>query len=886
MRSRGWLGIAALALLAGCDGSSLECGEGTIEQDGRCVSSTTYGPGTERDPETGACVPSETVECATGTRLVEGECVPDGSVVCSGNTVFDPARGACVLDPDACAEGTVLVEGRCVPFDDTLVGDVHAAAEPDDPRFDGDPAPMSPPSIGDTVTIDGCIAPANFDEDDRGIIDVDVDHFAFTVAQPGLYRVRADGKGGLSAAFAIASTDPALDTWFRLGIDLASDGSERQVWLPRAGTYVLMIFDSRSATLDLLPSRFTFARPVGGEGTCYFASVEGLETPSPTALTASTRTGALGDPQFFAIASPARTVLQARLTASSAAAMGGLVMSVGTTFHGERAASPRTDLFSEILEAGDSLLLVVDAVYDYAATPVAYDLEVRRPPRLPDEGTLTIEHDEDEAPYFWFEGQAGDVMRMAIESDGARLYYYFYDREVSEIVAPICVDEPCTAAERYAQLTGTGRYVARIYNVDGEHGVDYDVALQVEAITPIAAAVGTPSTIDLSGGRYGFVAIDASSVDWGRYVLSSLAGTDFVEAQTLLFMRDEEGVLAMDRGPGNVSAIDALISAEGFSRIYGDGPGELLIAVNDPNGSELDESLDLALVNETFVNVPVTPGTPVTRAADTIAADTSRLYLVRAPTGTELTFRATGAGSADVAIDELEADVTVVDTVDATGGGQPESMARTVGPRGWIALAVRTVDGSAGEVGIAIDSEPPAYSFAPGARRFADVCAAGVELVDDDDAMSGIVPLDTFAGFELFGTSVDQILVSTNGWLTIDGSYLGDSIGSGGVGVGGQLPDGVIAAQWTDLVARVCARQTAGELVVQWTGQHYNTGEEIEMQVVLSGTSRIELVYGPHHGPRFTEQQVGLESPDGGVALMPPLALLGADRSVVATARP
>src|SRR5690606_29657901 len=141
---------------------------------------------------------------------------------------------------------------ECVPNDGTLRGQVFPASEPDDPNFGGTPGDFLPPAIDEERTLQGCITPADFDMD--GTTDYDADWFEFSVASPGLFRINADGLGGLAAGFAIIAADqPLIDQGFaRVGLNLLGDSSERRVYLPRAGNYVFVVFDSRSINLDSL----------------------------------------------------------------------------------------------------------------------------------------------------------------------------------------------------------------------------------------------------------------------------------------------------------------------------------------------------------------------------------------------------------------------------------------------------------------------------------------------------------------------------------------------------------------------------------------------------------------------------------------------------------
>ena len=117
MKTANYIAVLAPAfalVFSGCDGT--DCGAGTEDLDGTCVTA---------------------IECGAGTRLENGECLAgDGTIVCGPDTVinddgsacivadtaceapamFDAATRRCVSPGDiSCGEGTELLSGRCVP---------------------------------------------------------------------------------------------------------------------------------------------------------------------------------------------------------------------------------------------------------------------------------------------------------------------------------------------------------------------------------------------------------------------------------------------------------------------------------------------------------------------------------------------------------------------------------------------------------------------------------------------------------------------------------------------------------------------------------------------------------------------------------------------------
>jgi hypothetical protein len=255
-------GVAALALVgaASCGDNAVECGPLTHEVGGQCVPDAT---------------------CGTGTVLAGGVCVPDGTVVCQQGTVFEPSTGTCVIDPDACVDGTTLVDGQCVPDDELLEGmaDLTEGAEPNGPSDDNIAGMFDAPALNASTTIYGCVNPVA-DTDGDGNLDSDLDTWLVTADAPMVLEITADGIRGLSAGFiainADAALSPVLDNWQRLGLNVTSDTSKREIYLPAAGTYALLLTDARSILLGQAGA--------GGDDTCYFATIRHVPNPTPVAV--------------------------------------------------------------------------------------------------------------------------------------------------------------------------------------------------------------------------------------------------------------------------------------------------------------------------------------------------------------------------------------------------------------------------------------------------------------------------------------------------------------------------------------------------------------------------------------------------------------------------
>jgi hypothetical protein len=862
--------LAGLSGLAGCGGGgpTITCGEGTVERDGRCVlveepilcgagtrldemmrrcvledDPVTCGPGTVLDMASGRCVPESMITCGAGTRAMGETCVPDGSVICTGNTRFDMASGTCVIDPMACADGTVLVDGACVPFDDTLMADVPAAAEPDDPRdpFGGTPTAFTPPALGEDVTLGGCITPADFDMD--GATDVDADWFNFTVSGPGLYEIRADGVGGLSAAFAVLSSEADF-AYTRVGIDLTSDGASRQIYLPRAGAYWLAIFDSRSLALDSLATQLAFApRPVGDADTCYFVTVERLATPAPTPI-AGVRTTATfptdGSIAFYSTTTTARTVVLASENSEPDTIQEAVVVLEGDAISGQAGAAAQfATAFSGILESGTTAVVVADFVYNYGLAPTTFTLDVSQLPEAT--GAAMLDHSTDVYRWAWFEGTAGDVVHLEATPSVGNLDFAVIDPAFTQFVSNRCTaGRTCAAFDGFLQLEQTGRYMIRMFDTAAtlSEGSPYTVTFATASQTPAPLTLGTAAPTTLAD-RWTFVELEGDSLQWLSFELSAFSG--FAAADLRFYPRAGTGAFGeLDSLVAPVESADDV--AVRLGRIYAGTGDDMLIAIGYGADPAAGDAVTLTAREAPAANIMATPGTPIVRGAE-VATTGTLWYLVRGDVGVSVTFRVTsGAGT----ITQLSRTESTLATAAAPG-----SLSATLGAAGWVAFAVT---GTAGTTyAVTVDSQLPPYAVGAGMRRFADVCAvAGSRtlLTAADDTLSAA---QTVAGlpsgsFNFYGAAQTRYIVSSNGWMTFDGAYAGSTF-LPGAGLGdARAPNRLVVPAFDDLVTSVCVRETPAELIVQWTGQVYGVATEvIEMQAILYADGRIELVYGDGH---------------------------------------
>jgi len=386
--------IAALAA-ASCGDNSAQCGPGTLDKDGVCTPTATCGAGTKPDQ-------------------VTGQCVPDGTSVCTDGTVFDPDTNTCVIDPSSCQDGTVLIGGLCVDPTHGLVVDVEEAPEPNGLGLLGE-ASNNPAGIvtlkpvGDHFVVHGHITPWQ-DVDGDGIDDADIDAYTLTVTGPTLLHVTADGVHGLAAGFvALDDVDPTkpLASWIRYGINLTGDTSDRQLFLPAAGTYVLAIADTRSLFLQ--------GGAAGSDVAEYYVTIDAVNPPAPVPLTTSTVTDKIGGDVVFYTPVMGTGINAVTLAMPAAQANASVVLLDNGAFEsfGDETTGPAQALIAGLM-ANDTPMVVVDDTYNYALAPVDYTLTIMTSDASPlsaTGGTVTETEQAGPAPLlnqFYFDTTAAD----------------------------------------------------------------------------------------------------------------------------------------------------------------------------------------------------------------------------------------------------------------------------------------------------------------------------------------------------------------------------------------------------------------------------------------------------------------------------------------------
>ena len=902
------MAVAAFAAgVAGCGGGSdIECGAGTVEVDGVCTA----------DP----------VTCGPGTTLVDGVCTAPDPVTCTDGTILDPTTNSCVIDPDSCQDGTVLVAGQCVDPGHVTV-DVEEGTEPNGLGLFGEVSAagagdISIAAVGTGVVVHGTIVPfqdvsgatdpITGEPVGDGFTDPDVDTYLTTVTGPTLITVTADGLHGLAAGYvslaAVAPGDP-LANWQRFGINLTGDTSSRSLYLPAAGTYVLTVADTRTL--------FLTGGAAGSDDPAlpfeYYVTIT-QATAVPEVLTISGGLGATsgmiapGEVKLYSVAM-GEGINTAELDVRADQAIESTLIvntSGGTTaVEGLADGDPQTGDPASVstlgIRAGDTTLVVVDNVYNYAPDPVPFDLSVT----AGSAGALST--------------SGGDAVQAANTIDFTVFYYDVasdleltgMDLGLSIPVTGVVVDEDFFIFANFTfdpsfgfQFNDTftsyrgllrhptaGRYYFLVYDPTGAA----TTITATSSYAPVAAEVvtkGTPTAQTainpFASNPYTYAAdvandpwqqFGASGVGSGNIVLTFLdptaafgrldplastcvsGGTDFCADVAPVFSATvAEAGGAMGRVMIGSPTSDFLVTAR-TATVTG-GPTFALDFQTRPH-------TDLGTLN---------PGTPITDVdAPLDTTTTVQRYLVRTASGNGVAISTTpDQPTLNTRIQRVFADETNRGTAINNGGAGAADLAQFFQTaEGWTAFTVTAVTPIAGGTfDLAVSASPPVtYTASTGATAFSDACVGGtpVTLQDGDEGFS-VATVATPAGFDFFGFAQPQVRVNSNGFVTMDTSLVCSSVG-GSCFFGNQNlpstgnPNGVIAAYWDDLVTTVCQQVTGTRLTLQWTGTLFASTTTVSFQMILDGSNdTIELVYGPAQVPTGQSATIGIEDQAGTAA--------------------
>ena len=336
-------------------------------------------------------------QCGPGTKDLDGVCTADDGgpdSICGDGTILSELTGNCEIDPATCGDGTVLIDGKCQDPAAGLMVDLEEGPEPNGFEPAATPAgviALKTPG-GSGFVIHGCIQPI----DDAADFDV----YTMTVTGPTLIKIAADGVSGLAAGF-IAFGDaanPLLADWVRLGINIATDTSKRELLLPAAGSYLVVMADTR--TLLPITSGGSDVPAAGNpDGTsCYYATIDQRSLAAPASLDlVAGATGTIGeDLKFFTAAFPTGfTRIDAVVDPSDTDGDGipditshaapALVVLNNTSLRQLNDAFASRDLDDSVdvaratiggIKAGDDPLVVLDYVWNFTISPADFAIRI------------------------------------------------------------------------------------------------------------------------------------------------------------------------------------------------------------------------------------------------------------------------------------------------------------------------------------------------------------------------------------------------------------------------------------------------------------------------------------------------------------------------------
>ncbi len=860
--------LASLGLVGcGDDGGPVTtCGEGTVLMGTMCVPD---GPD---------------IECGTGTVLMGGECVPDGSVICEQGTVFDPVSGQCEVDDSACAPGTVLIGGQCVPEDDTLTADIDEAAEPNDMAGAGQ---FTVPAVGSMTTIHGCITPR------AGVRDEDV--WIMQAAGPTAIEITADGVGGLAAGFIVQDAAiPSLPTYFRAGINLVGDTSRRQVFLPTAGTYLLVMDDSRAILVDEV---------AGNADTCYYATIEGIALPAATALTVPTEMGTdSGDIRVLSYTADANgDILRTVLTSGSPSLSPAFVVMRGDTLVASTGPVAATQTTAAIapqwteggMNANDVITIVVDHQYNFSPNGAPYtfaslDLSSQALPtdgsmvtvtgRRPGTGGFT---DLNMLSYLYFDVTGnGTIVQWNLTSSIALDMFVVRKNLLTNTTFQVhaIYDAPggagrTTFNNEFTRYLAPGRYYLVVQNpaTTAAIGETYTITSTLTPVTPSALTYDTPATAQaLPASGVAFHTIDLNNPSW---IEVAATGTSWGAGNVRVSAFDPAGEGWV--GVNYVAAFTGDQPAAGtapYGRITHGDTRDFIVRVSSTMAPGAGATYDLEIRDRPHTAVSVMPGAPVTRTAEPLTgpsnsatSQTVTRYLVTGPAFGGLSAVVTPAATADPILRRRGLNEESTQSFDVGLNGGAETLIGSFGntPGNYIAFTVGDFNTGATTFDVTFTATAPAYTVTSATFPYVDACAGGTVVATGlDDTLSGTIALPAaFATFPLFGTATaGQIKISSNGWITFD-TAVTSSLGGNTAYPNAAAPNALVSPYAEDLAGvTICTRANAAgdQFTVQWTGFIYNTPAEVaQVQAVLHATGRIDFIYGSGHTLNGSEIETG-----------------------------
>lgn len=846
MKAKLVLGALLLSALAACgDNDLVKCGDNTMLVGGECVGGGECGPGT--------------VDDGTGT------CVPDGSVVCADGTMFDTASGTCVPSNDVCGDGTVLVDGECRD-PSVVMPDAEEAAEVNDQSSAGT---ITVPAIGAAgYVVHGCITPRNNNAT------ADLDPWIINVTAPTVLEISADGVGGLAAGFAVFNLDkPELANYQRFGLDTLTDSAKRQVYLPLAGQYTIMMVDQRTI-LGL--------GAAGNASTCYYTTVKQVALPAPQTLTLPTTTGTdNGSVQVYRVTSAADgTIVRASMTTTSTVMTPAWVALRNSAFHGLatdlEGIAPGPTRFIGGVNNAQAADIVVDMEFNSAIAPQPFTIEAYTigAAALPTAGgSVMVTRQNDVNP----QDTIVDPANLALIRN-MNLYYFdvtgtdavvHYDLTTTQpavmfvmrtdIIDNATGDFDVLAAvnqttsgvafnDQFIHFLKPGRYYVGFFSVGGVANTTYSASATLTEQAVSAVAVGDTLTAQPISAVTGsaFRRLDPQMAKWIQMTGggANLGG----DLSVLYYPADFEGWLKPNGPIPTDPPFNQTFLANGTTpaqgRIVLNYPLKpFLVRFSSTGTVAANPTFNYAVANRTFTDMmTTTEAAPATATAVNVPANSRVRFLVQSTGRATIT---TTASTFDAAIHWKlynETDLAVIDANAAVGNEVAPNLPAILG---YVAFEIENKGGTAGTINVAVTTR----TVAP----FVEICPAaggtGTVILDDaDDVLSAVQTLPF--SFQFFATSVTQYKVSSNGWLTFNAALANTPANSAATAPASipnaNPPNGVIAGFWDDLQTTVCVRNDATRTIIEWSGFSWNDfPSTVQFEVSIYNTNnRVEWVFG------------------------------------------
>ena len=762
------------------------------------------------------------VRVVAGLALGAAGCTPDepGTPTCTDGTRLNTSMNACELDPSACQSGTVLINGRCVDPANGLTVDVEEGPEPNglagydyvgDVMLEANTAgTIALKPAGTSFVIHGCIAPANGKPD--------YDAYTLTVSAPTLIDVTVDGVGGLTPGFFVD-----LDLWTtaryfyenyrRSAVTVTNDTSQRELFLPVAGTYTLFVADTRSMLWNS-----PFGDPNGS--TCYYASVaQRTATPTPLDL-GGVATGTFdGKVKLYTVPHSdqlihinATTDTPRTLSPKSRIDRAPRAMLLGRTGEFRQLTRTNTDE-SNIGTAAltfanaDSALLVVDADHQFASEAPAFTLTAEQygnfQPLPKDGATVPATVNDPDYNYFYYDVTSdyeitGMKLEFSIPVQGSLFtqdgewFANFGDGSgtFTEFAGIIRAAKP-------------GRYFFSLHAPRNTLGDPFTATSTYRALTPTPLKVqdhtGSVALDPVFGSN--IFTYDPTNPAWHQLTATGTNMGDIVVTRYHplaygrldgLTLTNEFGYSVVARGypnypeAGQFSPGTSILPEDGsrsISEVAFGYPTPLFVKVQASTPST-NSRFDLALASRPSAHSfgSLAAGTTSTLTSQTITTtpptELQRYFFSTAP-GNLVTITVTPTLEFDAVLAPINRDETDYALYDSTTSGI-ETMKFRQDSSGGTAFLVATAD-TQGVYDITIRVDSPYYRVATSSTVFQDACVDGsrVELFPDgtmdsfgniragnDDGLSASIA--TPSGFRFYGGLVPALIVSSNGFLSFD----------------------------------------------------------------------------------------------------------------------